>query len=95
MSEFKILIFQIKRGNQRMKRTKLLFVSLNLYAEITNRMKNAQLFKKYAVAEIIEKLEKARVITISYGIPFLTEISKKQREIWAALNLPPPGTPSY
>lgn len=73
----------------------ILFVSLILYAELTSRMQSAQLFKKYTVTEIIGELKKVRVVTMSHGAPYLTEISKKQRDIWEALGIPLPVAPSY
>ena len=73
----------------------ILFISLIIYAELTSRMQTTQLFKKYTMAEMIGELKKVRVVTMSYGSPYLTKISKKQRYIWESLNFPLPVAPSY
>jgi transposase len=73
----------------------VLFVSLLIYASLTRKMQDAKLFKKYTLVEMMGELKKVRVVTMSHGSPHLTEISKKQREIWEALHLPLPVAPSY
>jgi transposase len=73
----------------------ILFIAMVIYVDLTKRMQQSNLFKKYSVTELLGELKKVRVITMTSGAPYLTEISKKQREIWDAISITQPVIPSY
>lgn len=71
------------------------FVALVIYMELSSRMKTAGLFKSYSTAQVFMELKKIRVILMSSGAPYLTEITKKQRNILTDLKLSLPSLPRY
>jgi transposase len=73
----------------------ILFIALIIYAELTRRMQSNNLFKKYTVAEVLGELKKIRIVTMIHGASYVTEVSKKQRELLSALNLSIPVASSY
>lgn len=67
------------------------FLSLILQTALSNRMSNTDLSKKYALPEILMEMKKIRIFKRSQEKPsFLSEISKKQRQILDTLNIPIP-----
>ena len=52
-----------------------------------NMMREAEILDKYSVELLLLQLEKLRKITFADGQIFVTEMTKKQREILQALNL--------
>ena len=60
----------------------VLFVTLAVYASLDRVMKEKELYKTVTLHELIYELKKIKVIETSDNYKFLTEISKKQREIY-------------
>ena len=63
-------------------------VALILHSSIMSRIKKSKLHKKMTFPEIISNLKRLRRFYSEDGTSVLGEISKKQREILAALNFP-------
>ena len=63
------------------------FLSLIIRTRLINRMREAELLDKYSVELLLLQLEKLRKITLADGQIFVTEMTKKQREILQALDL--------
>jgi transposase len=63
------------------------FLSLIIRTRLMNMMREAKLLDKYSVELLLLQLEKLREITLADGQIFVTEMTKKQREILQALNL--------
>ena len=71
------------------------FLALIIQTELTNRLYASKVSKKYTVPELIMELKKIRLFSRSQGQPsFLSEISKKQREIFSEFKIPIPTPPS-
>lgn len=71
------------------------FISLIMQTELTNRLYASKLSKIYATPEILMELRKIRLFARSMGQPsFLSEISKKQRNIFSELNINLPSISS-
>src|SRR5208283_562292 len=68
----------------------ILFITAILYAELSRRMRLAGLFKKYTISEVFGEMKKLRVVNMSHGAPHITEISKRQRDLWDTLKIPCP-----
>jgi transposase len=66
------------------------FIALIIHTELENRMKKANLIKKYSVSELLAILRKLECVTMESGNRYLMEITKTQREIYAAINIPVP-----
>ena len=66
------------------------FLSLILYAALGNMMRQQQLFKQYSVKELMHELKKLRIVELTNGKSYLTEISKRQRDIFSkfAIDIP-------
>jgi transposase len=66
------------------------FLSLILYAALGNTMRQQQLFKDYSVKELMYELKKLRIVELSNGKSYLTEISKRQKDIFSkfAIDIP-------
>ncbi len=45
-------------------------------------MREQRLFKRYSIREIMYELKKIRIVEMDNGTSFLTEVSKRQREIF-------------
>jgi transposase len=58
------------------------FISLILYSAVGNKMREQRLFKRYSIREIMYELKKIRIVEMNNGKSFLTEVSKRQREIF-------------
>jgi len=52
-----------------------------------NMMREAKILNKYSVELLLLQMEKLRKIALADGQIFITEMTKKQREILQALNL--------
>ena len=63
------------------------FLSLIIRTRLINMMREAKLLDKYSVELLILQVEKLRKITLEDGQIFVTEMTKKQRELLHALNL--------
>jgi transposase len=63
------------------------FLSLIIRSRLINMMREAKLLDKYSVELLLLQLEKFRKITLADGQIFITEMTKKQREILQALNI--------
>ena len=71
------------------------FLSLIIQTEITNQLYKSSLSKTYSVPELFMELRKIRLFSRSFNkTPFLSEISKKQRTIFSAFNIPVPSISS-
>ena len=60
----------------------LKFISLILYSVLGNIMRDQRLFKRYSVREIMYELKKLRMVEMNNGSFYLTEVSKRQKEIF-------------
>jgi transposase len=58
------------------------FISLILYSALGNKMREKDFFKHYTLREIMYELKKLRIIEMDNGKLYLTEISKRQRELF-------------
>jgi len=65
----------------------IVFLSLIIRTRLMNMMREAKLLDKYSVELLLLQLEKLRKITLADGQIFVTEMTKKQREILQALSL--------
>ncbi len=63
------------------------FISLIIHAALTENMRKKELFKQYTVKEMIYKLKNLRVVEMNNKKQFLTEVSKKQKDIFKKFNL--------
>ena len=63
------------------------FLSLIIRTRLINKMREAELLDKYSVELLLLQVEKLRKITLEDGQIFVTEMTKKQRELLQALNL--------
>jgi transposase len=63
------------------------FLSLIIRTRLINMMREAELLDKYSVELLLLQLEKLRKITLADGQILVTEMTKKQREIFQALSL--------
>jgi|SaaInlV_200m_DNA_2_1039689.scaffolds.fasta_scaffold19235_1 transposase len=63
------------------------FISMILYAEISKTMKNTNLFNQYSVKELFAELKKLKMVKINDDVSFLSEISKKQKNIFKAFEV--------
>jgi transposase len=68
----------------------LKFLSLIIYSALQRTMREQQLFAKYSVRELLYELKKLRVVEMLNGQCLLTEISKRQREIFKAFDIAVP-----
>ena len=66
------------------------YIAMILYMYITKVMREKKLFEKYSIREIIKELAKIKMIKHENMEPFISEISKKQKEIFKnfAVELP-------
>jgi transposase len=77
-----------------MGRVFLKFISLIVYAGITNTMRTHQLFRRYSVRELLYELKKLRLVEMNNGKQVLTECSKRQKEIFKVFQVSVPTTTS-
>ena len=66
------------------------FVSLILYSELHRIMKEKELYSKYTIPEVFFELKKLRVVKMTNGKEYLTEVSKKQRTLFEKFEVPVP-----
>ncbi|MBN2054997.1 IS1634 family transposase [bacterium] len=71
------------------------FIALILYSRLLFVLNQSTLKKTYSVPSLLAELKKLRTIEMSNGTVLLTELSKKQRDIFKAFGFPPPEQPSY
>lgn len=65
----------------------LKFLSLIVHSAIRNTMREQQLFKRYTVREMLYELRKLRLVEMSNGKRVLTELSKRQKEIFKKFDI--------
>ncbi len=53
-------------------------------------MREKNLFKDYTLIEMLYKLKKIKIVEMENGRKYLTEISKRQKEIFQIFELPLP-----
>ena len=68
----------------------LTFLSLILYSEVNRLMKEKDLYKTYTLSEVFFELKKLRIVTLTNGKSYLTEISKRQRNLFEKFEVPVP-----
>ena len=69
------------------------FLSLILYAFIQSTLKTSGLAKHYTVHELFYELKKLSVIELGTKTPIVTEVTRKQRDIFEAFEIPEPIQP--
>ena len=65
-------------------------IGLIVYSALTNKMREKALFKPASIREIRYALKKLRIVEMNNGTSYLTEISKRQRELYSKLGVKPP-----
>lgn len=65
----------------------ILFLAMILRSAVEQACRDAQLFKKYTVAEILAELKKVKQIELNTGKMLISEITKKQRTLFEALGV--------
>lgn len=71
----------------------LIYLSLILYSALSKIMREKNLYKTYTLAEVFYELKKLRVVTLSNGKSYMTEVSKTQRTLLDHFGVPiPVGT---
>jgi len=65
------------------------FLGLIIRTRLVNKMRESGLLEKYSVDLLLIQLDKLRKISLADGQVILTEMTKKQREIFQALNYAP------
>ncbi|MGB3974886.1 MAG: transposase [bacterium] len=73
----------------------IMFISMILYFILQHRMQQSEFLHNFSVADIMAKLKILRSVTLSNGKTYLTEMTKKQRDILTAFNIPLPKKPCY
>lgn len=68
------------------------FISLILYSEIQHTLRESGLGKKLTVEQFFFELKKLSVIEIDERKPMITELTRKQKEIFNAFEIPLPVT---
>lgn len=63
------------------------FIALIIYMKISQVMKNHNLFEKYTLKEMLFELRKIRFNYVDNFEPFVSEISKRQKEIFQAFGI--------
>jgi len=66
------------------------FITSIIFSAIYAEMRKNDLLKKYTVKEMLYELKKLRIVTMTDDKHFITEVSKKQRDILNAFNFPIP-----
>ena len=72
-------------------RTFLCFIALILYAWIDKRKKDKKLNKTYTQEEVMCELKKLKIVNLSQDKKVLTEMTKKQKELFNAFKIPKPA----
>lgn len=68
----------------------LTFLSLILHSEVSRVMKEKDLYKTYTLSEVFFELKKLRLVTLTNGRSYLTEASRKQRDLFDKFDVPVP-----
>lgn len=68
------------------------FISLILYSRIQKTLRESDLGKKHTVQSLFYELKKLSVIEIDEKKPMITELTRKQKDIFAAFGIPLPTT---
>lgn len=68
----------------------LKFLSLIVYSALQQTMREQHLFAEYTVREMLSELKKLRVVEMLNGKCLLTEVSKRQRQIFKAFDIAVP-----
>lgn len=71
------------------------FIALILSSHINFIMSEKKLFKMYSMKELLAELKKIKFTKLHTTTPFISEISKKQRIIFEAFNIPTKDLHSY
>ena len=66
------------------------FLSLILYSWIDKKMKEKNLYASYTQEELFRELKKIKAVELSEDRTLLTELSKKQKDIFKAFGIPLP-----
>jgi transposase len=66
------------------------FLSLILYSWIDKKMREKNLYASYMQEELFRELKRIKVVELSEERTLLTELSKKQKDIFKALGIPLP-----
>ncbi len=66
------------------------FISLILYSYISKIMRENDLFKKYTEEQLMRELKKIRLIQFDKNHKIVTELTKKQKDIFKYFNIPIP-----
>jgi transposase len=69
----------------------LKFLSVILYSALSNTMREQHLFTRYSIRELMYELKKLRIVEMTDGTSYLTEISKRQRTIFEKFDLELPN----
>ena len=72
-------------------RTFLGFISLIMYAWLDKKMKEQGLYKSYSQAEVMCEMKKLKMVELSSEKRILTEITKKQKMLLRAFEIPEPS----
>jgi transposase len=70
------------------------FLALILYSLLTQKMKSSNLFKLFSIKEIFYELKKLKIISINSQYFYLSELSKKQKDIFSKLAIKIPSLSS-
>lgn len=93
-------IFKNENGQHRLRsgrdditagRVFLAFLALIIHQALENRLRKADLLKRFTVAEVLAQMRKVKVVHTSSGQRLLLEITKKQRELLKAMGVPMPS----
>lgn len=71
------------------------FIALILCAYINNTMSEKKLFKSFSMRELLADLKKIKHTQLYNTTPFISEVSRKQRKIFEAFNIPLTKLHSY
>ena len=66
------------------------FLALILYSHITKVSRKEKIVKDYTVQEIMYELKKIKLITLGEKKTIITEVSKKQRELFEKFDIESP-----
>ena len=63
------------------------FIALILHTQISNYMNKSELFKSYSLKELLTELKKIKISQINGQDSFVSEVSKKQRNILSGFGI--------
>ena len=67
------------------------FISLIIYSEIIRVLKEKGLAKKLTVEQLFYELKKLSILEIDEKKPMITELTRKQKDIFSAFTIPLPN----